>query len=69
MNDLNQHQLLKCECELIGWVSSETCLSGFKFLTCYGCSYFFGFISGFNDAMLLVVGDIPVDSEALVVIS
>ena len=46
-----------------------TCPSRFKSSTWHGCSHFSEFISGFNDTMLLVVGDIPVDSEAPVVTS
>jgi len=40
-----------------------------KSSTWHGCSYFFGFIPWFNGAMLLVVGDVPIDSEAPVMIS
>ena len=43
--------------------------SGFKYLTWHGCPHFSGFIIGFNDVMLLVVGDIPIDSEVPVVTS
>jgi hypothetical protein len=53
-----------------GWVPyGETYLSGFKSPIWHGRSYFPGFISGFNGAILLVVGDVPVDSETPVVIS
>jgi len=44
-----------------------SCLSGFKSLTWHVCSYFPGFISGFNGVVLSVVGDVPVDSETSVV--
>ena len=40
-----------------------------KSSTWHGCSHFSGFILGFNDAVLLVVGDVSVDSEAPVVTS
>ena len=33
------------------------------------CSYFSGFIPGFNGAILLVIGDVPVDNETPVVTS
>jgi hypothetical protein len=33
------------------------------------CSYFSGFIPEFNGAVLLVVGDVPVDSKASMVTS
>jgi hypothetical protein len=53
-----------------GWVScGGTCPPGFKFSTWHGCSYFSRFNPGFNGAMLSVVGDDPVDSEASVVTS
>jgi hypothetical protein len=42
---------------------------GFKFLTWYECSYFSRFILGFNGAILSVVGDVLVDSEAPVLTS
>ena len=38
-----------------------------KSSTWHGYSYFSKFISVFNGAMLLVVGDVPVDSETPVV--
>jgi hypothetical protein len=38
-----------------------------KFLIWHDRSYFSGFIPGFNDVMLLVIGDVLVDSEAPVV--
>ena len=54
----------------IGWVySGGTYPSGFKSSTWHECSYFSGFILGFNGIVLSVVGDIPVDSEAPVVTS
>jgi len=43
--------------------------SRFKFFTWQGCSHFPRYITGFNGAMLSVVGDVPVDSEAPVVTS
>jgi hypothetical protein len=46
-----------------------TCSPGIKSSTWYGCSYFSGFISGFNGAMHSVVGDVPVDSEVPMVAS
>jgi hypothetical protein len=53
-----------------GWVPcSGTYSSRFKFSTWHVCSYFLGFIPGFNGAMLSVVGDVLVDSEAPVVTS
>jgi hypothetical protein len=53
-----------------GWIScGGTCSPEFKSLTWYECSYFSGFNPGFNGAILSMVGDIPVDSEASVVTS
>ena len=54
----------------VGWVPcAGTYSSGFKSSTWHGYSYFTGFISGFNGAMLSVVDDVPVDNEAPVVTS
>jgi hypothetical protein len=52
------------------WVSCRgTCPAEFKSSTWHRCSYFSGFISGFNGTMLSVVGDVSVDSEAHMVTS
>ena len=49
----------------VGWVPcGGTYPPGFKSSTSHGCSHFPEFILGFNDAMLSVVDDVPVDSEA-----
>ena len=40
-----------------------------RYVLCIRVSHFSEFISGFNGAMLSVVGDVPVDSDALVVTS
>ena len=54
--------------QLVGWAPcGGTCSPGFKSSIWHGCLYFPGFILGFNGAMLLVVDDVPVDSEAPVV--
>ena len=53
-----------------GWVPyGGICPPGFKSSTWHECSYFSGFISGFNGTILLVVGDVPIDSEAPMVTS
>lgn len=35
----------------------------FKLLTWCGCSYVSKIISGFNDTVILVINDVPVDSD------
>jgi hypothetical protein len=59
--------------QLVGFLVAEPAFSGspprFNFLTWHMCSYFSRFISGFNGAILSVVDDIPVGSEAPVVTS
>jgi hypothetical protein len=53
-----------------GWFScGETYLLGLKSLTWHECSHFPRFILEFNDAILSVVGDMAVNSEAPVVTS
>ena len=47
----------------------ETCLLGFKSSTWHGCLHFPRFIPRFNDAILSVVCDVSVGSEAHVVTS
>ena len=54
----------------VGWVSyGRTYPLGFKSSTWHRCSHFPRFILWFNDTMLLVVGDVPIDSESPVVTS
>jgi hypothetical protein len=61
---------LRTDHRSVGWVPCDgTCPSEFKSLTWHGCSHFYGFILGFNGAMLSVVGDVLVDSESHVVTS
>jgi hypothetical protein len=52
---------------LVEFFVVETCLPRFKSSTWYKCSHFSGFILGFDDAMLSVVGDVPVNNEVSVV--
>jgi hypothetical protein len=53
-----------------GWVPcGRTCPLGFKPPTWHGYLHFHRFISWFNVAILSVVGDVPVNSEASVVTS
>ena len=55
---------------LAGWIPcGETCLLGFKSSTWHGCSHFPRFIPRFNGAILSVVCDVSVGSEAHVVTS
>ena len=53
---------------MISW-SGSLWWNLFKSLIWHECSYFYGFISVFNDAMLSVVGDIPVDNKVSIVTS
>jgi hypothetical protein len=46
-----------------------TCPQRFKPLTWHGCSYFYEFILEFNGAILSVIDDVPIDSEAPAVTS
>jgi hypothetical protein len=41
----------------------------FKSPILHGCSYFYGFIPGFNGAILSVVSNVPINNEAPAVIS
>ena len=54
---------------LVGFLVVEPVHLGSKSSTWHGCSYFPGFIPGFNSTMLSVVGDVSVDSKAPVVTS
>jgi hypothetical protein len=46
-----------------------TCPPGFESSTRYRCSYFFRLFQNLTGIILLMVHDVPVDSEAHVVIS
>jgi hypothetical protein len=54
---------------VLGFFCSGTCPPGFESPTWHRCSCFSRFIPGFNDTMLLVLGDVSLDSEASVVTS
>jgi hypothetical protein len=56
--------------QLVGFLKVEPAHpAGFKSSTWHGCLHFLRFISGFNDAMLLVVGNDPVNSRTSVMTS